>query len=73
MMLTINLRAPIYKELEEAAGEIIGAPCSVERFAEQVIESEMASRRLEKMECSRLGLRAPRLANTGLRLGAPIP
>ena len=72
MMLTIELRSPMYKELVEAAG-MITPECTTERFAALVIESEMASRRLEKMECSRLGLRAPRLANTGLRLGAPIP
>jgi hypothetical protein len=72
MILTIELRSPIFKELVEAAG-MITPECTPERFAALVIESEMATRRLEKMECSRMGLRAPRLANTGLRLGAPLP
>ena len=71
MMLTIELRSPMYKELVEAAG-MITPECTTERFAALVIESEMASRRLEKIARPR-SARAASLARTGDRLGAPIP
>jgi hypothetical protein len=73
MKLTLELRAVIYQELVQAAKQIT-PECTSERFAALVIESEMASRRLEKMERPRVGgHRIARLHNTGLRLGAPLP
>jgi hypothetical protein len=70
MRLMLELRAPIYKELVEAAA-LVKPDCSLERFAELVIESDMAGRRLEKLT-RRTGPRtAARLDRDGLQLGAP--